>query len=58
MSETKTVLADLLTVISEKLGEESGLRLLMEADGYTIGRFEVAGACYELCLLVREAPHD
>ena len=58
MSETKTVLADLLTVISEKLGEESGLRLLMEADGYTIGRFEVAGAGYEFCLLVREAPHE
>ena len=58
MSETKTVLADLLTVISEKLGEESGLRLLMEADGYTIGRFEVAGAGYEFCLLVREASHD
>ena len=58
MSETKTVLADLLTVISEKLGEESGLRLLMEADGYTRGRFEVAGAGYEFCLLVREAPHD
>lgn len=58
MSETKTVLADLLTVISEKLGEESGLRLLMEADGYTIGRFEVAGTGYEFCLLVREAPHE